>query len=328
MKKKLIMMLAAIVGLTGFAEDVTNVRGIQQENSHLVDIYYDIEAPEGGLYSVAVQLEGRTNEVSAATFTGDVGEGVAPGRNRHIVWNAGADWPNKKGDVRAVVTATKVDVEDTQDTGFKTVQLWEGGPFWADRNIGADKPEDFGLYFWWGDTIGHSPTSYTSLGWTFSFGFSRYNSEVYTWGEKIGDLQSAGWLTKDRVLTPEHDAAHVLWGGWRMPTYQELSDLSSKCDWTYAAENGVKGYIVRGKGGYASKSIFLPAAGYGEGTSLKYDNMEGYYWSSVPYVAGSYLSSTFSYAYGLVFNSSSHGTSYQLDRDFGRSIRPVKGSDE
>ena len=30
------------------------------------------------------------------------------------------------------------------------VQLWEGGPYWADRNIGAKKPEDNGLYFWWG----------------------------------------------------------------------------------------------------------------------------------------------------------------------------------
>ena len=37
------------------------------------------------------------------------------------------------------------------------VQLWAGGPYWATTNIGADKPEDYGLYFWWGDTTGHRP---------------------------------------------------------------------------------------------------------------------------------------------------------------------------
>ena len=34
-------------------------------------------------------------------------------------------------------------------------QLWKGGPYWADRNIGAEKPWDYGCYFWWGDTIGY-----------------------------------------------------------------------------------------------------------------------------------------------------------------------------
>ena len=35
------------------------------------------------------------------------------------------------------------------------VQLWEGGPYWATTNIGAEKPEDYGYYFWWGDTVGY-----------------------------------------------------------------------------------------------------------------------------------------------------------------------------
>ena len=103
--RKLIMMLTAAVvfgaTLTGFGETVTNVRGMQRENSNLVDIYYDLEVSEGGSYKVEVQIEGRTNEVNAATFTGDVGNGIAPGRNHHILWDAGADWPGKKGDVNA-----------------------------------------------------------------------------------------------------------------------------------------------------------------------------------------------------------------------------------
>ena len=42
----------------------------------------------------------------------------------------------------------RVTVVDLHDK----VQLWEGGPYWATTNIGAENPEDYGYYFWWGDT--------------------------------------------------------------------------------------------------------------------------------------------------------------------------------
>ena len=299
--------MAAAVAWTGLAETVTNVRGRQREKSNLIDIYYDIEATDGGKYTVTVQIEGRTNEVTAATFTGDVGDGIAPGRNRHILWNAGADWPGKKGDVRVIVTATK------QDDKHKGVQLWEGGPYWADRNVGASRPEDYGLYFWWGDTVGYRPS-----GTTFGFNFWDI-SAIYTCGKSISELQSAGWVTEDGVLAPSHDAAHVHWGGaWRMPTDQELYDLCYKCDWTWTTQNGVNGWVVRGRGAYASNSIFLPCAGYGNGTSLSNAGSYGAYWSSVPY------SDHDLYSWGLYFYSSYHSTNYGYRRD-GRSVRPVQG---
>lgn len=109
----------------GDTETVTNVRGVQRENSKLVDIYYDLNATDYGTYTVGVEIEGRTITVNASTFTGDVGKGVTPGTNRHILWDAGTDWPGKRGDVRAIVTATK---EDPTVSHCK-VQLWEGGPF-------------------------------------------------------------------------------------------------------------------------------------------------------------------------------------------------------
>ena len=49
------------------------------------------------------------------------------------------------------------------------VQLWEGGPYWATTNIGAEKPEDSGYYFWWGDgrpsrtRTAATPTNRTSI---------------------------------------------------------------------------------------------------------------------------------------------------------------------
>ncbi len=313
MKKQIAMLLAAGVAFaawTGLAETVTNVRGAQREKSDLVDIYYDLVAEEGGSYTVEVQVEGRTNEVNASTFTGDVGEGVAPGRNRHILWNAGADWPGRKGDVKAVITATK------RDGKRGKVQLWAGGPYWADRNIGASAPEDYGLYFWWGDTTGHRPS-----GTTFSFSFSYVNSAIYTYGKSVSELQSAGWVTSDGVLAPAHDAAHVQWGGgWRIPTYQELYDLCyTYCDWTWTTKNGVNGYVVRGRGAYASNSIFLPCAGYGDGTSLISAGSRGYSWSSVP------RSGSSGYSRGLNFRSGGHYAD-DYSRLYGFSVRPVQGS--
>ena len=313
----LVLVMSMVLFAFGDTETVTNVRGVQRENSKLVDIYYDLNATDYGTYTVGVEIEGRTVTVTATTFTGDVGEGVMPGSNRHIVWNAGTDWPNKKGDVKAIVTATKED----PTVSHGKVQLWEGGPYWADRNIGASAPEDYGLYFWWGDTTGYSPSSDGE----FSFNFDPDNSAIYTYGKSVSELQSAGWVTSDGVLAPAHDAAHVKWGGgWRMPTEQELRDLCDKCTWYWTTrDNGISGHIVVGSRG---GSIFLPDAGYGYGTSLYNSGSNGDYWSSVP-VSDNYNHNN--RAVRLSTTSSYHGSvSGRQDRAAGLTVRPVQGASE
>ena len=102
-----------------------------------------------------------------------------------------------------------------------------------------------------------------------------------------------------------------------MPTEAEFEALSSNCDWTWTTLNGVNGYVVKGRGTYASKSIFLPAAGHGAGASLDDSGSLGIYWSSVP-LSGS------NDAWYLYFNSSGRGMSY-YDRYYGQSVRPVLG---
>ena len=204
------------------------------------------------------------------------------------------------------------------------VQLWDGGPYWATTNVGAEEPWEYGYYFWWGDTVGYKRENdawVTSDGVIDQNGFASY----YWWRTYERDtatLRSEGWITADGVLAPEHDAAHVQWGGtWRMPTQQELDDLCTKCDWTWTTTNGVNGYVVQGSGDYTSASIFLPAAGHGRWTSFDDAGSRGYYWSSVLEFDDSDDS------WELYFYSGDHGTSGDY-RFMGRSVRPVQGFTE
>ena len=208
---------------------------------------------------------------------------------------------------------------------YEKVQLWEGGPYWADRNIGAEKPEDPGYYFWWGDTVGYKRDGDK---WVASdesrsnFSFNGDNILIKTVDKSISQLESEGWIEEKNgthVLTSKHDAARAHWGGnWRMPTDKEFAGLCSKCDWIRTTKNGVYGYIVRGKSNYSTKSIFLPCAGYGRGTSLGDSGSDGCYWSSVPNSGNDYC------AWYLYFGSSYHRT-YDDGRYYGLTVRPVQG---
>lgn len=186
--------------------------------------------------------------------------------------------------------------------------------YWATCNVGAESPEDYGLYFAWGDTEGHSSNktngeqqdgySYDWANAPFNNGSSYYDASYFA---TVKDE-----VCPDGVLAPEYDAAHVQWGGdWRMPTSDELDALINDCTWTWNATN--KGYTVKGKNG---KSIFLPASGDRYGSYLGGAGSFGNYWSSSLDSSGS------DYAYHLVFLSSDHGRVDDL-RYYGFTVRPV-----
>ena len=214
----------------------------------------------------------------------------------------------------------QVETENVRKAVHNKVQLWEGGPYWADTNIGAKKPWKCGYYFWWGDTVGYKRKKEV---WVASdgssSGFSFYGENTPTCGKTIEDLKNGGWITASNVLTPEHDVAQVQWGGaWRMPTRQELEYLRDKCDWNWTTIHGVNGYIVRGRNGYASNSIFLPCAGYGYVTSLYTTGSYGGYWSSVP-------DSDYHGACCLFLSSDPYSRNLCYYRYYGQSVRPVQG---
>jgi formylglycine-generating enzyme len=76
---------------------VTNVRAAQRPGTHYIDIYYNVSSANSPLtvYVVISADGGTTWNVPVFTTQGAVGPGVTPGNDRHIQWNAGADWPGQ-----------------------------------------------------------------------------------------------------------------------------------------------------------------------------------------------------------------------------------------
>ena len=108
------------------------------------------------------------------------------------------------------------------------VQLWEGGPYWADRNVGADEPWEPGYYFWWGDPVGYRRENDA---WVASDGSGSDSSFRHggnaPYAKNAAVLLKDGWITTNNVLAPAHDSARAHWGGdRRMPMKQELIDLA------------------------------------------------------------------------------------------------------
>lgn len=176
---------------------------------------------------------------------------------------------------------------------------------WANYNVGATKPEEYGDYYAWGETA----TKYL------------YNWSNYKWCEgtdesftKYCTNSEYGTVDNRTVLTPNDDVATVVWGEpWRMPTHDEMDELIDKCTWEWTTYNGIAGQLVTGPNG---NSIFLPAAGFRDGSSLKNAGNGGYYSSSTPYERGGFD------AYALLFGSVSDNLIWGY-RYYGHSVRPV-----
>ena len=273
--KQVIMGVVAAVAVGAMAETANTVKVTKFHQSYPYTGKATVQYTVGGTLPANAVAEITINtDDASATFTQS---NIVTGANTFTV-----DFASSFGGALVLTNASFV---VTIAEGAGGVQLWEGGPYWAEYNVGATKPEEYGYYFWWGDTVGYKRENdkwVATDGSSSNFAFSSGNTPTY--GKSIATLKSEGWITEGGVLAPAHDAAHVHWGGeWRMPTDQELSDLNSKCDWTWTTMNGVQGYLVKGKGGYTSASIFLPCAGDGHGASLNVAGSYGYYWSSVPY---------------------------------------------
>ena len=281
MKVKGLRFLGAVVGVAlagaAFAEPRVVITDIERDapNGEIVRCTYTVSGISSGeTYCLDIKVDANV-WAYAYHWIQDVKNGTATA-NINVKTLLGNTYPN--------VTLFAELKENP------AVQLWAGGPYWATCNVGATKPEEYGYYFWWGDTVGYV-RDFDAYAWvsakdgTTTIVFSKYDATVaQTYGKNASDLQSAGFTdTSGGNLNMAHDAARAhLGGSWRMPTPEDFDALRSNCMTTWTTRNGVDGCLITGKGDYASKSIFLPAAGIGTGSSLSSHGHSCYYWSSTP----------------------------------------------
>lgn len=162
-------------------------------------------------------------------------------------------------------------------------------------NVGASAPEQAGLYFSWGNTDGHAEGS----GYDFS--------------QAVYDATAAAAI--DSNLTIEEDMARANLGQpWRLPTKEEFQELYDNCTVEWTSLNGTYGMLFTSD--INGNTVFFPAAGNFNGTSLNERGESGYYWSSTYFSAIE--------AYNLDFNSSDANPEVYSRRRFGFSVRAVQ----
>ena len=191
-------------------------------------------------------------------------------------------------------------LEDPTHNGYKYVDLGlPSGLKWATCNVGANSPEEYGLYFAWGETTGYTADDVTS-------GVRLFTYDEYDKGP------TANIYTD---LTLEQDAAHVnLGGNWRMPTQAEFQELIDNCNDTCTDDyngTGVAGEVFTSK--VNNNSIFFPYAGFCCDSSVNSIGVNGNIWSA------SWESNI--KAYYLYFDSYSFLDKYY--RHCGYSVRAV-----
>ena len=209
---------------------------------------------------------------------------------------------------------------------------------WATCNIGAEKPEDYGDYFAWGETVPHYESGYAqdelqehwkadmSDGyWWSTYKWSKDTDSTLTKYCNDSNLGNDGVTDKMTELVSADDAAKALWGGkWRMPTKSEMEELFNQCTWTWTKENGVYGYRVTSMiPGYTDRSIFLPAAGGRGGKNIYGIDYDGRYWSSSLNTRESSMAWCIYFVNGDMEKEIDDVSVTSISRHNGQSIRPV-----
>lgn len=190
---------------------------------------------------------------------------------------------------------------------------------WASCNVGATKPEEYGDYFAYGETL--CKDEYNWETYKYCNGFDEIdapesNNHLTKYCNKAQNGHN-GFFDNRTTLEPCDDAATANLGGdARTPTLNNWRELLDNCTSIWSKQNGVHGRKFTGPNG---NSIFLPAAGARIDSDVDFENSDGGYMSSSIYEE--YPSA----AWHLVFDSDEACMDYD-ERDMGHSVRAVQST--
>ncbi len=188
---------------------------------------------------------------------------------------------------------------------FVDLQL-PSGVLWAETNIGADAPTDYGDFFAWGEIQPKTDCS----------------QETYRYGTDFERMTKYNASDCKMVLDADDDAAATNWGdGCRMPTRKEFEELSdtANCVWKWtkiavAGNDSVSGYEV--KSVRNGNTLFLPAAGARNGKETVMRGANAVYWTSTRDAAQPGNATCLSFYFA-------NYRCYENVRYIGSSVRPV-----
>jgi hypothetical protein len=195
------------------------------------------------------------------------------------------------------------------------------GILWADRNVGASSPEEAGLYFQWGDTVGY--TAEQALN----------GEKIFDWTSYFDTTDNGATFIKysnDKLtaLETSDDAVIANMGSeYRMPTKDEVDELRDNCSITFIDLQGneysqdendltadtLKGIKFTGNNG---NSIFIPFVGALWKSAIN---------TSYLCTWASDLSSNDSHGNGLIYTSTGQPNDF-ITRSAGLTIRAVKSN--
>ena len=283
-----------------------------------VNYEYTVRVSGVSLNKSAITLAVRSSEPLSAIFS------PSNAYNQNVVWsstNANVATVDANGVVTAVQLGTATITAKSKDGGYtatcsvnvvsresivpEAVDLGlPSGLKWANFNVGATKPEEYGEYYAWGET----EEKYY------------YDWDTYKWaGDSRNVLMSKYRYSVDSltILEPEDDVAHVKWGGsWRMPTIEEFDELEQYCTSEETILKGVKGLKLTSKRN--GNSIFLPYAGLRNDDLTKFIGESFYCWTSSLLLSGYRAEDAYS------FRSYNQSLYRSVDKRYcGVTVRPV-----
>ena len=158
----------------------------------------------------------------------------------------------------------------TVDSSFPNTADLGLSVLWAAYNVGASRPEQYGRYYAWGETVEKTNYNWSSYS-LCTGGFDKLTKYCNNW--------SYGQVDSKYTLEKTDDAAcSSMKNGWRTPTDTEWAELINNCTFKWMKISGTSGFLVTSN--INGNSIFLPAAGNKSNNAASNVGVGGYYWTA------------------------------------------------